>query len=708
MKKTLKLLVSIIMVFSLGLQCCIVGVMADNDGTWLFDIIYAGGKYVAVGCPSLVKVSNDAIDWTYGTVEGDAHFFGAAYGAGRYAAVGCNDSGEGVIQTSTDGLTWKSAVGIKCQMLNDVVWNGKIFAAVGYQGTIYTSPDGISWTARTSGITDSIESIIWDGSSFIAGISGYSGSNSLGYLLTSKDGTSWTAQKSDGLPGLCGIASNNTVTVGICGDNKIYYSYNKVDWKKSDSDIKQYLKEIIWNGSSFMVVGANGYIATSKDGVTWTDENLKVKDNLNGVAWDGKQFVIVGDNEIVITFGNGSSVVTGGYKDSEANDSEASSKSTVIFNSTQLYKKILEVKSVCDNYYDMKQMGVRPTKQSDSSGSVVASYIYSGGRMDCFMNKGADGNWMTTAYNKYDFPMISGHGKLDGDSLREAYEQITDGTYDFDKNNADVACIYFYVHEIKRMDTAMLRTIINNPEITDDQINELKGKAEKLYDAMIGMTVGYTTIATEAESFKTYGTVIVVNNSAYYHDIKADASQNTKSKTEGASSWAAAEIEKAIGYGLSTDRILSSYQNNITREEFCEIAVKLYEQLSGKKAVAVSPNPFTDTTNSEILKAYNLKISNGKTATEFKPNDPITRQELAVMIRRALQAAIADLNTSIDGASSFSDDKDIASWAVNDVKFCNKNGIMNGVGENKINPAGYTTREQAVLMLVRAYEKFVK
>ena len=49
------------------------------------------------------------------------------------------------------------------------------------------------------------------------------------------------------------------------------------------------------------------------------------------------------------------------------------------------------------------------------------------------------------------------------------------------------------------------------------------------------------------------------------------------------SNWAVPEIEKAKGYGLVTSKVLGNYQQSITREEFCELAVKLYEALSGDR-----------------------------------------------------------------------------------------------------------------------------
>ena len=56
----------------------------------------------------------------------------------------------------------------------------------------------------------------------------------------------------------------------------------------------------------------------------------------------------------------------------------------------------------------------------------------------------------------------------------------------------------------------------------------------------------------------------------------------------------------------------------ITREEFAELAVLLYEKVTDKSET-VSPNPFTDTTNPQILKAYKLGITAGTSQTTFSP-----------------------------------------------------------------------------------------
>ena len=159
-------------------------------------------------------------------------------------------------------------------------------------------------------------------------------------------------------------------------------------------------------------------------------------------------------------------------------------------------------------------------------------------------------------------------------------------------------------------------------------------------------------------------------------------------------------------YGLTTDKVLKNYQGNITREEFAEISVKLYEALTGNTAQPVSPNPFKDTSNPEILKAYKLGIVNGITTDTFSSDSPATREQICLMLLRAIKAIEPEYIVDNSGVQAFADSKDISSWALEAVKQLNKLGVVNGVGGGKISPKGNTTREQAIAMIKRVYEKF--
>ena len=186
----------------------------------------------------------------------------------------------------------------------------------------------------------------------------------------------------------------------------------------------------------------------------------------------------------------------------------------------------------------------------------------------------------------------------------------------------------------------------------------------------------------------------------------SESSGNTVIFDGTQSQWAIAELEEAFDYGLTYTSILNNYKNQITREEFCRIVVKLYEKLSGI-TVTADEDPFTDTDDPEILKAYKLKIVLGVGNNQFAPQNKITRQEICVMIMRALDAAITEIDKSTASLFPFTDENKIASWAKDSMKFCYKNNIMKGISDKEIAPLNNTTREQAIVLLKRTFEQYM-
>jgi hypothetical protein len=183
-----------------------------------------------------------------------------------------------------------------------------------------------------------------------------------------------------------------------------------------------------------------------------------------------------------------------------------------------------------------------------------------------------------------------------------------------------------------------------------------------------------------------------------------------------ASSWATGELKKANEAGLIPDILKGAdLTKPITREEFAELAVLLYEKTMGQKATAASPNPFKDTTNPQILKAFKLGITTGTTPTTFAPKELINREQVATMLSRALRVIAPNADFSTTGAPVFADRKDISTYAADHVLFMAKLEIIKGV-DGKFMPkatttaqkaSGYATatREQSIAMSVRSYEK---
>lgn len=183
------------------------------------------------------------------------------------------------------------------------------------------------------------------------------------------------------------------------------------------------------------------------------------------------------------------------------------------------------------------------------------------------------------------------------------------------------------------------------------------------------------------------------------------------------SDWSLAELQKASDLGLIPDILKGAdMTKNITREEFAEVALIMYQKASGvTNTQPISPNPFADTSNTQVLKAYNLGIVNGYSNTQFKPKELINREQVAAMLVRTIKLIAPNADYSTEGAPTFADYQDISGWALNDCLYMAKVGIINGT-DGKFMPRavtdaqkamGYanTSREQALAMSVRIIEK---
>lgn len=180
--------------------------------------------------------------------------------------------------------------------------------------------------------------------------------------------------------------------------------------------------------------------------------------------------------------------------------------------------------------------------------------------------------------------------------------------------------------------------------------------------------------------------------------------KNTTVNINTASSWAVSEINEAVNKNLTTAKSTNNFKAFITREEFCEVIMKLYDAMGGK-TINNTSNPFKDTSNPEIIRAYNAKIVGGTTETTFSPYDNLTREQLCVMLVRALDAAGVNYSKSIDFSQSYTDKSFLSSWAYDSVKLLNGYKIFNGSG-SKLDPRGTVTKEVAIILLKRTFDKF--
>ena len=176
--------------------------------------------------------------------------------------------------------------------------------------------------------------------------------------------------------------------------------------------------------------------------------------------------------------------------------------------------------------------------------------------------------------------------------------------------------------------------------------------------------------------------------------------QRSTAKT---STWAQSGVNLALNDNLLDSGLLGNdYTKPISRLQFCSVAVRLAETLTGKSITPAAANTFTDTTNAYVLKAYAAGITAGTSPTTFSPNDTLNRQQMAVFLRNALRYVEKNSDYKYtrytSQLSKYKDSWQIASWAKDSMAFMNALGLINGTSSTTLSPADKCTIEQALLV----------
>ncbi len=203
--------------------------------------------------------------------------------------------------------------------------------------------------------------------------------------------------------------------------------------------------------------------------------------------------------------------------------------------------------------------------------------------------------------------------------------------------------------------------------------------------------------------------VTISNKNRIYVDVVMPKIEESEEYTwSKASEWAEPELKEASKENLIPEIFdEADLTKNITRKEFAHTVVKMYEKITGQKAVPIAKNPFTDTKDKEVLKAYNIGITNGTSDTTFSPDALITREQMATMMTRALTKAGKDTSRP-ESAKLFADDSEFSGYAKDSIYYMSSIEIIKGVGENKFNAKGNASREQALAISIRCVKKLNK
>ncbi|MDR1821699.1 MAG: S-layer homology domain-containing protein [Oscillospiraceae bacterium] len=162
--------------------------------------------------------------------------------------------------------------------------------------------------------------------------------------------------------------------------------------------------------------------------------------------------------------------------------------------------------------------------------------------------------------------------------------------------------------------------------------------------------------------------------------------------------WFYSFVEYAFQNGIVAGKSATTFApgDKTTRAEF----VQMLYGLAGKPAATVK-HPFTDAAvvwyQDAFNWAYENKIVSGLSATEFGPGNPITREQIAVILRNYKGAAAGDASV----LAKFEDAGEVSGWATGAFAWAVASNLITGRSATVAAPLADATRAEVVTLLYK-------
>lgn len=193
---------------------------------------------------------------------------------------------------------------------------------------------------------------------------------------------------------------------------------------------------------------------------------------------------------------------------------------------------------------------------------------------------------------------------------------------------------------------------------------------------------------TESITFTTrnFGLYATANGDIHFSDVNSDFAAILE-----------ALASRDLVHGTGDGKYEPARQ--ITRAEFVQLLV------SALDLQAENSNTFEDVSPDAwyyqaVSTAQALKIVNGRSEGLFGAKEPITRQEMAVILFRARSLAALQPDYS-SKTVVFADQKQIGAYAREAVEYLQQSGIINGYSDGTFRPLNLTTRAEAAALIYR-------
>jgi hypothetical protein len=288
-------------------------VLASPDGTqWTWDYSFAEddrwGLRVVAHDGTTVAITDRRVltstapgQWTRATLDvesypGDVLWTGSAFLVRRALQNGVSGN---YLVTSPDGTTWTPIEG-SSTLPKEI---GRLGAGPGLllalrTAGLFSSPDGRVWTAHaTATVPPYLSATTWTGRDFVA-VAG-------DVLLSSTDGLTWQARPEVNGTFLQAVVSGQDTVLALGATGEVWRRTTGDTWTRHSSGTTLALREAVWTGTLFLVIGFTGpygqeaALLSSQDGTRWERLPGEPPAYLWKLAWSGSEILGLANGKLV-------------------------------------------------------------------------------------------------------------------------------------------------------------------------------------------------------------------------------------------------------------------------------------------------------------------------------------------------------------------------------------------------------------------------
>ncbi|MFS0855008.1 glycosyl hydrolase 53 family protein [Paenibacillus taichungensis] len=180
-------------------------------------------------------------------------------------------------------------------------------------------------------------------------------------------------------------------------------------------------------------------------------------------------------------------------------------------------------------------------------------------------------------------------------------------------------------------------------------------------------------------------------------------------------SWAIKEVQNLYGKGIisgMTDTRFSP-QAELTRAQFLQMIMKgIGESRLPDTSTSAPMDVKSDQWYSDFVRlGLEMGIVQGRADGSFAANERITREDMAVMLNRAVQVMKQNTSATVDttpNSTAFNDNADIAEYAKQAVAAMQEQGLLKGMADGSFAPKLHANRAQGAVAVARMMEQIYK